>query len=212
MVQDLYDSFYKAIKKEAEWLYKGNSDEFIDSQAVRNIAHKMLCDMESIMRKEFYERHREWERKKLLERIVAFKKKPIKSVDWLQYPFDTLNEGKYVAFLQGNVNFFYLMSEARVKGSRINSVVDYLNTFVNHFSKKGYVKDKRYACIISNSIDNSLMEILEEEGCYEISFAGKTLKFSIFEGSKYEIGKDTLRSGNNPCRCCLLDVTETNKS
>jgi hypothetical protein len=210
MIQDLYDSFYKAVKKEAEWLYKGNSDEFIDSQAVRNIAHKMLCDMEDIMRKEFYERHREWERKKLLERIVAFKKKPIKSVDWLQYPFDAFSEGKYVAFLQGNVNFFTLMDLTGERGYRTTTVTGYLNKFIEFLSKKGYMKDKRYACVISNSIDNSLMEILEEEGCYEISFAGKTLKFSIFEGSKYRIGEKVLSERGNPCRCCLLDVTETN--
>lgn len=210
MVQDLYDSFYKAIKKEAEWLYKGNSDEFIDSQAVRNIAHKMLCNMEDVMRKEFYERHREWERKKLLERIVNFKKKQIKDVNWLQSTFDRYPEGKYVAFLQGSVNFFYLMSEERAKGSHIDSIVDYLKIFVNHFLKKGYIKDKRHVCEICNSIDNSLMEILEEEGCYEISFAGKTLKFSRFKGSKYRIGGNSIWD-ENQCRCCLLDITETNK-
>lgn len=210
MMYELYDSFYKAIKKEAEWLYKDNSDEFIDSQAVRNIAHKMLCNMEDVMRKEFYERHREWERKKLLERIVAFKKKPIKSVDYLQYLFDTHEEGKYVAFFQGTVDFFTLIDEARDKGNRVTFINDYLMIFINHFSKKGYIKDKRYACGLCNSIDNSLMEVLEEEGSYEISFAGKTLKFSIFEGSKYKIGKNALRSGNNPCRCCLLDITSVN--
>lgn len=210
MIQDLYDSFYKAIKKEAEWLYKGNSDEFIDSQAVRNIAVKMLRDMEDIMRKEFYERHREWKRKKLLERIAAFKKKPIKSVDWLQYLFDTHGEGKYVAFFIGTVDFFTLMREEEKKGNRMYLVNDYLEIFMKYFSKRGYIKDKRYVCSICNLIDNSLMEILEEEGSYEISFAGKTLKFSRFKGSECEIGKDALRGGNNPCRCCLLDITETN--
>ena len=191
MMYELYDSFYKAIKKEAEWLYKDNSDEFIDSQAVRNIAHKMLCNMEDVMRKEFYE-------------------KPIKSVDYLQYLFDTHEEGKYVAFFQGTVDFFTLIDEARDKGNRVTFINDYLMIFINHFSKKGYIKDKRYACGLCNSIDNSLMEVLEEEGSYEISFAGKTLKFSIFEGSKYKIGKNALRSGNNPCRCCLLDITSVN--
>lgn len=115
MMYELYDSFYKAIKKEAEWLYKGNSDEFIDSQAVHNIARKMLCNMEDIMRKEFYEQHREWERKKLLERIVAFKKKPIKSVDWLQYIFDTHNEGKYIAFFKELLIFLLLWTRKELK-------------------------------------------------------------------------------------------------
>ena len=210
MMYELYDSFYKAIKKESEWLYKGNSDEFIDSQAVHNIARKMLCNMEDIMRKEFYEQHREWERKKLLERIVAFKKKPIKSVDWLQYIFDTHDEGKYIAFFQGTVDFFTLVDKERAKGNYIHCTNDYLNVIIKYFLKRGYIKDERWICRICNFIDNSLMEVLEEEGGYEISFAGKTLKFSIFRGSECEIGKDTMRGGNNPCRCCLLDITKTN--
>ena len=210
MAQELYNSIYEAVKKEAEWLYRGISEEFIDSKAIRDIVHKMTMDMKSVMRDELYKRHREWKRKKLLERIVAFKEKPIESVDWLQYLFDTFSEGKYVAFLQGNVNFFTLMDLAREEGYRITTVTGYLNKFIELLSKKGYIKDKRYACIISNFIDNSLIEILEEEGCYEISFAGKTLKFSIFEGSKYRIGEEVLKDRGNPCRCCLLDVTETN--
>lgn len=210
MTQELYSSVYNAVKAEAEWLYRGVSEEFIDSKAIRDIVHKMTMNMESVMRDELYERHREWKRKKLLERIVAFKEKPIESVDWLQYPFDTLSEGKYVAFLQGNVNFFTLMDLTGEKGYRTTTVIGYLNKFIEFLSKKGYMKDKRYACVISNSIDNSLMEILEEEGCYEISFAGKTLKFSIFEGSKYRIGEKVLSERGNPCRCCLLNVTETN--
>lgn len=211
MAQELYNSIYGAVKKEAEWLYRGVSEEFIDSKAIRDIVHKMTMNMESVMRDELYERHREWKRKKLLERIVAFKEKPIESVDWLQYLFDTLSEGKYVAFLQGNVNFSTLVYLVREEGYRITSTDSYLTKFIELLSEKGYVKDKRFPCIISNSVDNSLMEILEEEGSYEISFAGKTLKFSIFEGSKYRIGEDILNERANPCRCCLLDITETNK-
>ena len=52
------------------------------------------------------------------------------------------------------------------------------------------------------------MEILDEEGCYEVSFAGKTLKFSKFKGSKCRIGGDSLWD-DNQCRCCLLDITKT---
>jgi hypothetical protein len=38
------------------------------------------------------------EAEKLLERIVVFKKKSIKNVDWLQSTFDRFSEGKHVAF------------------------------------------------------------------------------------------------------------------
>ena len=209
MAQELYNSVYDAVKKEAEWLYRGTSEEFIDSKVIRDIVHKMTVNMESVMRDELYERHKQWERKKLLERIVNFKKKQIKDVDWLQTTFDKYREGKYVAFFKGTVDFYNLEYLARRKGMRIYYTEDYLETFVNHFLKKGYIKEKHNVCLICNKTDDSLMEILEEEGCYEISFAGKTLKFSKFKGSKYRIGGDSLWD-DNQCRCCLLDVTETN--
>jgi hypothetical protein len=96
----------------------------------------------------------------------------------------------------------------RRKGIQIYYTEDYLKIFVNYFLKRGYIKEEHNICLICNSTNNSLMEILDEEGCYEVSFAGKTLKFSKFKGSKCRIGGDSLWD-DNQCRCCLLDITKT---